>query len=82
MWPQRREECLVTVFSSRTHLANLEAEVIRSLLKSAGIRCWLARENVVQQPIGNVIVKVLESQAADARAVLREAEAFSGSDQA
>ncbi len=69
------------MFSSRTHLANVEAEVIQSLLKSAGIRCWLARENVVQQPIGNVLVKVLESQASDARALLKEAETVSGSNQ-
>jgi hypothetical protein len=72
----------VTVFSSRTHLANVEAEVIQSLLQSAGILCWLARENVVQQPIGNVIVKVLESQAHEARALLQEAVAVSGSDRA
>lgn len=72
----------MTVFSSRTHLANVEAAVIQSLLKSAGIRCWLARENVLQQPVGNVIVKVLESQASDARALMREAETCSGSDEA
>lgn len=71
---------LVTVFSSRTHLANVEAEVIRSLLGSAGIGCWLARENVIQQPVGNVLVKVLETQAEEARALLEDAMAGPGPD--
>ena len=63
----------MTVFSSRTHLANIEAEIIQTLLESAEIRCWLARENVIQQPVGNVSVKVLESQAGEAKALLQEA---------
>ncbi len=67
------DEPLVTVFSSRSHLANIEAEVIQSLLESAGITCWVARENVMQQPVGNVLLKVLESQAGEANAILREA---------
>ncbi len=75
------DESLVTVFSSRTHLANIEAEVIQSLLESAGISCWVARENVIQQPVGNVLLKVLESQADEAMALLREASA-AGSDSA
>lgn len=54
-------------------MANVEAEVIQSLLKSAGIDCWLARENVIQQPVGNVLVKVLASQADEANALLRDA---------
>ena len=65
----------MTVFSSRSHLATVEAEVIQSLLQSAGIRCWVARENVIQQPVGNVILKVLESDAQDARVLLDQAEA-------
>ena len=69
----QNEDSLVTVFSSRSHLANVEAEVIQSLLESAGIDCWLARENVIQQPVGNVLVKVLESNAEDAMALLRDA---------
>ena len=57
----------------------MEAEIIQSLLESAGISCWLARENVIQQPVGNVIVKVLESCAEDARNVLKNAvDAASG----
>ncbi len=75
MEPPRTDEPLVTVFSSRSHLANIEAEVIQSLLESAGILCWVARENVIQQPVGNVLLKVLESQADDAAALLREAAA-------
>lgn len=74
MQPPPSDEPLVTVFESRSHLANVEAEVIQSLLGSAGIACWLARENVIQQPVGNVLVKVLASQAEDAKALLREAE--------
>ena len=77
MQPPRAEDSLVTVFSSRSHLANVEAEVIQSLLESAGIGCWLARENVIQQPVGNVLVKVLESNAEDAKALLRDAVAES-----
>ncbi len=71
--PANPSDELVTVFASRSHLANVEAEVIRSLLFSAGLRCWLARENVLQQPVGNVLVKVLASQASEARALLAEA---------
>ena len=82
MRAERSDERLVTVFQSRTHLANVEAEVIQSLLLSAGIHCWLARENVVQQPVGNVLVKVLDSQASDARALLSEAADPSRSDPA
>ena len=69
----QNDDSLVTVFSSRSHLAKVEAEVIQSLLESAGIDCWLARENVIQQPVGNVLVKVLESNAEDAMALLRDA---------
>lgn len=71
--PASPADGLVTVFSSRSHLATIEAEIIQGLLESAGIACWLARENVIQQPVGNVLVKVLESRAEDARAVLRDA---------
>ncbi len=68
------DEPLVTIFESRTHLATIEAEVVQSLLESAGISSWIARENVIQQPVGNVILKVLESQAEDAKALLLDAE--------
>ncbi len=78
MQPPLAEDSLVTVFSSRSHLANVEAEIIQSLLESAGIDCWLARENVIQQPVGNVIVKVLESYAEEAEAVLQDAVAGAG----
>lgn len=76
------DEPLVTVFESRSHLANVEAEVIQSLLGSAGIGCWLARENVIQQPVGNVLVKVLASQAEDAKALLRDAEQAAAAEEA
>lgn len=81
MQPPQIEDSLVTVFSSRSHLANVEAEVIQSLLESAGIDCWVARENVIQQPVGNVLVKVLESNAEDARALLRDAVAAAEDDE-
>lgn len=81
MRPPQIEDSLVTVFSSRSHLANVEAEVIQSLLESAGIDCWVARENVIQQPVGNVLVKVLESNAEDARALLRDAVAAAEDDE-
>ena len=63
----------MTVFSSRSHLATVEAEIIQSLLESAGISSWVARENVIQQPVGNVLVKVLESNTDEARAILSDA---------
>ena len=82
MQPPSSDEALVTVFESRSHLANVEAEVIQSLLGSAGIDCWLARENVIQQPVGNVLVKVLASHAEDAKALLREAEQAAAAEEA
>ena len=82
MQAQPSDEPLVTIFESRSHLANVEAEVIQSLLSSAGIDCWLARENVIQQPVGNVLVKVLASQAEDARALLRDAEQAASAEEA
>ncbi len=57
---------LVTVFASRSHLATVEAQVIYSLLESAGIPSWLVRENVVQQPVGRVSIKVTAGCGADA----------------
>ena len=57
---------LVTVFASRSHLATVEAQVIYSLLESAGVPSWLVRENVVQQPVGRVSIKVTSDCAADA----------------
>ena len=81
MQPPVSDEPLVTVFSSRSHLANVEAEVIRSLLESAGIFCWVARENVIQQPVGNVLLKVLASQAGEAAALLQAAAAVGDSDE-
>lgn len=71
--PRHTADDLVTVFSSRSHLATVEAEIIQSLLESAGISSWVARENVIQQPVGNVLVKVLESNTDEARAILSDA---------
>ena len=71
---------LVTVFSSRSHLATIEAEVIYALLDSAGIPAWLVRENVVQQPVGKVSIKVVSECAADALQLIESAPAASASD--
>lgn len=67
------DDKLVTVFSSRSHLAAVEAEVIYSLLASAGIRAWLVRENVVQQPVGKVSIKVTADNEDDALQLIRYA---------
>ena len=67
------DDKLVTVFSSRSHLAAVEAEVIYALLASAGIRAWLVRENVVQQPVGKVSIKVTAENEQDALQLIRYA---------
>ena len=71
--PRHVDDELVTVFASRSHLATVEAEVIHALLESAGIRSWLVRENVVQQPVGMVLIKVPASLGADAQQVIADA---------
>ncbi len=71
---------LVTVFSSRSHLATVEAEVIYSLLASAGIPAWLVRENVVQQPVGKVSIKVTSEYEADALELIEYVPPASASD--
>ncbi len=71
---------LVTVFSSRSHLATIEAQVIYSLLASAGIPAWLVRENVVQQPVGKVSIKVVSKYEAEALQLIEYAPPASASD--
>ena len=52
---------LVTVFSSRSHSAEIEAEAIHGLLESSGIESLIVRENVLEMPVGRVSVKVFSS---------------------
>ena len=68
-----RDDKLVTVFASRSHLATVEAQLIYSLLDSAGIPAWIVRENVVQQPVGKVSIKVTDDCAEDALQLIAEA---------
>ena len=52
---------LVTVFSSRSHSAEIEAEAIHGLLESSGIESLIVRANVLEMPGGRVSVKVFSS---------------------
>jgi hypothetical protein len=63
----------VTVFASRKHDAEQEAESIRGLLDSAGLESLIVRENVPELPVGKVSVKVLSSNADDAKRLIEEA---------
>ncbi len=71
---------LVTVFASRSHLATVEAQVIYALLDSAGIPAWLVRENVVQQPVGKVSIKVTSACETDALQLIEYARTASAND--
>lgn len=68
-----KNEEWVTVFETRSHMAEVEAETIRGLLESSGIESWIVRENVPEIPTGKIRVRVLASSAADAEALLRQA---------
>ncbi len=63
----------ITVFASRKHDAEQEAESIHGLLDSAGLESLIVRENVPELPVGKVSVKVLESNADDAKRLIAEA---------
>ena len=63
----------VTVFASRSHSAELEAEAVHGLLESAGLQSLIVRENVPQFPVGKVSVKVLASDKEDAENLIRDA---------
>lgn len=65
---------LVTVFSSRRHDAETEAEVIHGLLESAGIDAIIVRENVQELPAGKIWVKVVASAKDEADQVIRDAQ--------
>ena len=63
----------VTVFSSRRHDAEIEAETIHGLLESAGVEALIVRENVPTVPVGKVSVKVLSSDQEDAETLIASA---------
>lgn len=77
-----RDEELVNVFASSNFDAESEAGVIYGLLTSSGIDAVIVRQNVQELPAGVVEVRVLESQAAEARALIdasiRESEESRG----
>ena len=64
------DEELVNVFASSNFDAESEADVIHGLLTSSGIDAVIVRQNVQELPAGLVEVRVLESKAADARALI------------
>jgi hypothetical protein len=68
----------VTVFASRRHDAEQEAESIRGLLESAGLESLIVRENVPELPIGKVSIKVLAFNADDAKQLIEEARRQGG----
>ena len=65
-----RDEELVNVFASSNFDAESEADVIRGLLQSCGIDALIVRQNVQELPAGVVEVRVLESKAAEAKALI------------
>ena len=44
------EDKFVTIFSSRKHSAEIEAETINGLLESSGLRSMIVRDNVRELP--------------------------------
>ena len=68
----------VTVFTSRKHDAEQEAESVHALLESAGLNSLIVRENVPELPIGRVSVKVLASDTEDAKNLIHEAQQGAG----
>ena len=60
----------VNVFTSSNLGAETEAELVHGLLESAGLDSVIVRQNVPELPTGVVEVRVLASQAADARALI------------
>ena len=65
-----RDEELVTVFASSNFDAESEADIVYGLLTSSGIEAIIMRQNVPELPTGVVEVRVLESQAQEARELI------------
>jgi hypothetical protein len=70
----------VTVFRSRSRSAEMEAESIHGLLQSADLKSLIVRENVPELPTGYVEVKVLASEAEDAKELIQSAKQGGTSD--
>jgi hypothetical protein len=64
----------VTVFRSRSRSAEVEAEAIHGLLQSADLKSLIVRENVPELPTGWVEVKVLASEAEEAKQLIESAQ--------
>jgi hypothetical protein len=67
------EDEFVEIFASRGISTQIEAEAIHGLLQSAGLKSLIVRENVPEIPTGRVAVRVLASDAEEARALIRDA---------
>ncbi len=67
------DDRFVTVFSSRQHNAEVEAETVHGLLGSADLKSLIVRENVPEIPVGKVSVRVLASDAEEAKELIRNA---------
>jgi hypothetical protein len=65
----------VTVFTSRSHDAEIEAEAVHGLLESSGIESLIVRENVLEMPVGRVAVKVFSSYQGEAEGLIEAAQA-------
>ena len=64
---QNPTEELVNIFASSSFDAESEADVIHSLLQSAGFESIIVRQNVQELPTGVVEVRVFASKAQEAR---------------
>ncbi len=64
----------VTVFTSRSHDAEIEAEAVHGLLESSGIESLIVRENVLEMPVGRVSVKVFSSYQGEAEGLIKAAQ--------
>ena len=73
--PVRMEDDeLVTVFSAKEISANAEAEVLKSLLDSAGIDSIVKWIPPTFQNPGGIRLQVLQSAAAEAEELIRDAQ--------
>lgn len=69
-----RDDELRTVFSAKEASANAEAEVLKSLLESAGIHSIIKWIPPTFQNPGGIRLLVLESEADDAAEIIRDAQ--------
>ena len=69
-----RDDELKTVFYSKELSANAEAEVMKTLLESAGIQSIVKWVPPTFQNPGGIRLMVLESEAEDAAEIIRDAQ--------